>query len=196
MDFNINLHNCAPSWEDVPSEGFIRVGQRSRSCRLDELPLDNLLVFGLGLACQAKGHSNRIPIFQTLQRIYGNNRGKVRTTACKAYQCASKKGRGRKIYFQLNMTVGFKTKAMAWADPEGGGPGVRTPPGILAKMCLSDSWNGTDLILHSIYVKYSHKFKKKKKVLNVETSSWLELETLTFLVKGLHPLKSGNQSII
>ena len=43
----------------------------------------------------------------------------------------------------------------------GGGPGVRTPPGILAKMCLSDSWNGTGLILHSIYVKYSHKLKKK-----------------------------------
>ena len=76
----------------------------------------------------------------------------------------------------------------------GGEPGVRTPPGILAKMCLSDSGNGTGLILHSIYVKYSHRFKKK--VLNVETSSWLELETLTFLVKGLHPLKSGNQSII
>ena len=31
-----------------------------------------------------------------------------------------------------------------------------------------------------------------KKVQNVETS-WLELETLTFLVYGLHPLKSGNQ---
>ena len=30
----------------------------------------------------------------------------------------------------------------------------------------------------------------------METSSWLELETLTFLVKGLHPLKSGNQSIV
>ena len=52
-----------------------------------------------------------------------------------------------------------------------GGPGVwnthpppHTPPplGILAKMCLSDSWNGTGLILHSIYVKYSHKLKKKK----------------------------------
>ena len=42
-----------------------------------------------------------------------------------------------------------------------GGPGVRTPPGILAKMCLLDSWNGTGLILHSIYVKYSHKLKKK-----------------------------------
>ena len=43
----------------------------------------------------------------------------------------------------------------------GGGPGVRTPPGILAKMCLLDLWNGTGLILHSIYVKYSHKLKKK-----------------------------------
>ena len=75
-----------------------------------------------------------------------------------------------------------------------GGPWVRTPPGILAKMCLSDSWNGTGLIMHSNYLKYSHKLKKK--VLNVETSSWLELETLTFLVKGLHPLKSGNHSII
>ena len=60
-----------------------------------------LSIFGLGLACQAKGHSNRIPTFQTLPRIYGNNRkkknrGKVRTTACKAYQCASKKARGNK----------------------------------------------------------------------------------------------------
>ena len=34
------------------------------------------MVFGLGLACQAKGHSNRIPTFQTLPRIYGNNRKK------------------------------------------------------------------------------------------------------------------------
>ena len=82
-------------------------------------------------------------------------------------------------------------------DRGSGHPPPTPPPGILAKMCLSDSWNGIGLILHSIYVKYSHKLKKKKKkVLNVETSSWLELETLTFLVKGLHPLKSGNQSII
>ena len=31
--------------------------------------------------------------------------------------------------------------ARSWADPGGGGGGggVRTPPGILAKMCLSDS---------------------------------------------------------
>ena len=60
-------------------------------------------VFGLGLACQAKGHSNRIPTFQTLPRIYGKkkNRGKVRTTACKAYQCASKKARGNKNIFSV-----------------------------------------------------------------------------------------------
>ena len=66
-----------------------------------------LMVFGLGLACQAKGHSNRIPTFQTLPRIYGSNqkkkkkRGKVRTTACKAYQCASKKARGNKNIFSV-----------------------------------------------------------------------------------------------
>ena len=61
--------------------------------------------FCLGLACQAKGHSNRIPTFQTLPRIYGNNRkknrGNVRTTACKAYQCASKKARGNKNIFSV-----------------------------------------------------------------------------------------------
>ena len=68
-----------------------------------------------------------------------------------------------------------------------GGPGVGKPP--------SPPWNfgkkvvirfviGTGLILHSIYVNYSHKSKK---------TSWLEHETLTFLVYGLHPLKSGNQ---
>ena len=61
--------------------------------------------FGLGLACQAKGHGNRIPTFHTLPRIYGNNRkkkrGKVRTTACKAYQCASKKARGNKNIFSV-----------------------------------------------------------------------------------------------
>ena len=44
----------------------------------------------------------------------------------------------------------------------GGDRGSGPPPGILAKMCLSDSWNGTGLILHSIYVKYSHKLKKIK----------------------------------
>ena len=37
-------------------------------------------VFGLGLACPAKGHSNRIPTFQTLPRIYGNNRKKKKKT--------------------------------------------------------------------------------------------------------------------
>ena len=64
------------------------------------------IVFGLGLACQAKGHSICILTFQTLPRIYGNNRkkknrGKVRTTACKAYQCASKKVRGNKNIFSV-----------------------------------------------------------------------------------------------
>ena len=63
-------------------------------------------IFGLGLACQAKGQSNRIPTFQTLPRIYGNNRKKkkrekVRTTACKAYQCSSKKARGSKNIFSV-----------------------------------------------------------------------------------------------
>ena len=58
------------------------------------------LVFGLGLACQAKGHSNRIPTFQ---KVTGKKkkRGKVRTTACKAYQCASKKARGNKNIFSV-----------------------------------------------------------------------------------------------
>ena len=48
--------------------------------------------------------------FNPHPRIYGETRGKVRITACKAYQCASKKARGNKIYFQLNMTVYFKFK--------------------------------------------------------------------------------------
>ena len=69
------------------------------------LSCGNRLIFGLGLACQAKGHSNRIPTFQTLPRIYGNNRKKktrkVRTTACKAYQCASKKAHGSKNIFSV-----------------------------------------------------------------------------------------------
>ena len=43
-------------------------------------------------------------------RIYGETRGKVRITACKAYRCASKKARGKKIYFQLSMIVSFKFK--------------------------------------------------------------------------------------
>ena len=36
----------------------------------------------------------------------------------------------------------------------------------------------------------------KQGVLNVEPSLWLEMDTLTFLENGRHPLKSGNQCII
>ena len=67
----------------------------------------HFFLVGLGLACQAKGHSNRIPTFKTLPRIYGNNRkkkekrGKVQTTACKAYQCSSKKAHGNKNIFSV-----------------------------------------------------------------------------------------------
>ena len=40
----------------------------------------------------------------------------------------------------LIWTSSSSVMCLSWADPEGG-PGVRTPPppGILAKMCLSDS---------------------------------------------------------
>ena len=73
------------------------------------------MVFGLGLACQAKGHSNRIPIFQTLQRIYGNNREKKPEEKCepqlaKHINALQKKPMETKIYFQLNMIVSFKFK--------------------------------------------------------------------------------------
>ena len=43
MDFKVIWHNCSPWWVDVPFEGFIRVGKRSRSHVLDKLSLDNLL---------------------------------------------------------------------------------------------------------------------------------------------------------
>ena len=59
-------------------------------------------VSGLGLACQAKGHSNRIPTFRPChvftEITEKKKRGKVRTTACKAYQCASKKGPWKQKY--------------------------------------------------------------------------------------------------
>ena len=73
-----------------------------------------------------------------------------------------------------------------------GGTGGPDPPRNFGKKVVIRFVIGTGLILHSIYVNYSH---KSKRVQNVETS-WLELEMLTFLVYGLHPLKSGNQSII
>ena len=42
--FQNNLtHYSSTSWIDVPFEGFVRVGQRSRSPALDKLSLDNLL---------------------------------------------------------------------------------------------------------------------------------------------------------
>ena len=72
-------------------------------------------VFGLGLACQAKGHSNRIPTFQTLPRIYGNNRKKKNEEKCepqlaKHINAFQKRPVETKIYFQLNMIVSFKFK--------------------------------------------------------------------------------------
>ena len=73
-------------------------------------------VFGLGLACQAKGHSNRIPTFQTLPRIYGNNRKKKNPEEKCEPQLANhinalqKRPVETKIYFQLNMIASFKFK--------------------------------------------------------------------------------------
>ena len=67
-------------------------------------------VFGLGLLAKPKAIVIIYWNFNPHQRIYGETRGKVRITACKAYQCGSKKARGNKIYFQLNMIVNFKFK--------------------------------------------------------------------------------------
>ena len=71
-------------------------------------------VFGLGLACQAKGHSNRIPTFQTLPRIYGNNRKKneekCEPQLAKHINALKKRPVETKICFQLNMIVSFKFK--------------------------------------------------------------------------------------
>ena len=78
--------------------------------------LKSLLPFGLGLACQAKGHSNRIPTFQTMPRIYGNNRKKKKTEEkckpqlAKHINALQKKHVETKIYFQLNIIVSFKFK--------------------------------------------------------------------------------------
>ena len=62
-------------------------------------------IFDLGLACQAKGHSNRIPTFQTLPRIYGNgpygNNRKTRKSANHSLQIISmrlKKGPWKQVY--------------------------------------------------------------------------------------------------
>ena len=43
MDLKIIWHHCSPKWVDVPFEGFIWVGQRSRSCGIDRLSMDNLV---------------------------------------------------------------------------------------------------------------------------------------------------------
>ena len=71
-------------------------------------------VFGLGLTCQAKGHSNRIPTFQTLPRFYGNNRKKneekCEPQLAKRINALQKRPVETKIYFQLNMIVSFKFK--------------------------------------------------------------------------------------
>ena len=67
MDFNLNLHNCSLSRVVVPVEGFIWVGQSWRSCGLDELFLDNLLVskgflyrVSKSLCCVGKSSRNMI----------------------------------------------------------------------------------------------------------------------------------------
>ena len=44
-----------------------------------------------------------------------------------------------------------------------GGPGVRTPPWNFGKKVVIRFVIGTGLILHSIYVNYSHKSKKGSK---------------------------------
>ena len=73
-----------------------------------------------------------------------------------------------------------------------GGTGGPDPPWNFDKKVVIRFVIGTGLILHSIYVNYSHKSKKGSKCGDL----MVKLETLTFLVYGLHPLKSGNQSII
>ena len=44
-----------------------------------------------------------------------------------------------------------------------GGPGIRTPPWNFGKKVVIRFVIGTGLILHSIYVNYSHKSKKGSK---------------------------------
>ena len=76
--------------------------------------LTDFTLVGLGLACQAKGHSNCIPTFQTLPHIYGNNRKKneekCEPQLAKHINAPQKRPVETKIYFQLNMIVSFKFK--------------------------------------------------------------------------------------
>ena len=74
-------------------------------------------VFGLGLACQAKGHSNRIPTFRpchVFTEITEKKKKKTRKSANHSLQSISVRFKNRpvetKIYFQLNMIVSFKFK--------------------------------------------------------------------------------------
>ena len=69
-----------------------------------------------------------------------------------------------------------------------GGLRVRTPLELWQKSGYQiRDWDRFDIAQHLCKLVIN-----LKRVQNVETS-WLELETLTFLVYGLHPLKSGNQ---
>ena len=89
----------------------------------------------------------------------------------------------------------FVLKISVMGGSRGGGDrGSGPPPWNFGKNVLIGfvKWYWFDIAQHLCKIQSYI----KKKVLKVETSSWLELETLTFLVKGLHPLKSGNQSII
>ena len=76
--------------------------------QLSEYPCNNIYDIFLAWAWLAKPKAIVI-VYQLFRPCHAfteitekkKNRGKVRTTACKAYQCASKKARGNKNIFSV-----------------------------------------------------------------------------------------------